>query len=331
MEEQNWDKEWAGLEPEQPRSGRCGCWLAAFVLLIALLGTCLGTTYFAWRQLDLPIDPGEILVPSTAVPLATPPSIDDGIIGTSESSSNATQPPFAATVTLPSSVVTEAEVESEDEDIEARSLAASPPLIDGNLNEWEDVPTIESMHLVFNAESWDGTDDVRAFWQLGWDRDNLYTAVLVEDDTHVQTQRGNSIFKGDGVSIQLDTQLEADFGPRLSPDDFQINLSPGDFAGNPPVAIRFRGDNSGNLIDMVGHGIQVAALRSGNGYTLEAAIPWGNLGITPESGLQMGIALNVNDNDTPGAAVQEVMMSQVATRRFSDPSSWGTIVLRETE
>ena len=58
MDEQNWDNEWLGFEPEQPRSGQCGCWLAALFLFIALSGTCIGTGYFAWRQLDLPINPG---------------------------------------------------------------------------------------------------------------------------------------------------------------------------------------------------------------------------------------------------------------------------------
>ena len=45
----------------------------------------------------------------------------------------------------------------------------------------------------------------------------------------------------------------------------------------------------------------------------------------------MGIALNVNDNDTPGTAVQEVMKSHVGSRRSSDPTSWGTIVLHDVE
>ena len=199
--------------------------------------------------------------------------------------------------------------------------------IDGNLNEWAEFTDYESPYRVFNVDGWDRTDDVRAVWRLGWDENNLYAAVQVEDDIHVQTQSGNTIFMGDGVSLQLDTQLDADFGPGLSPDDFQINLSPGDFANNPPGAYRFRGDNSGNLIDMVGHGVQIAALPSRNGYTLEAAIPWRDIGVSPGSGLRMGIALNVNDNDTPGTAVQEVMKSHVATRSFSDPTSWGMIIL----
>ena len=328
MDAQNWDQEWQGLEPEQPRSGRCGCWLGALILLLALSGACIGTGYFAWRQLDLPIDPGSVLVPPTVAPFNTAPAVDGDIIGTPGSEQAGTRPALAPTVTLASGTVQAPAVASEE--VEAVRLSG-PPAIDGILSDWADLPTYESAYQVFSDASWDGSDDVRAAWRLGWDADNFYIAVQVADDVHVQTEQGNTIFKGDGVSIQLDTQLENDYGPRLSPDDFQINLSPGDFGANPPAAFRFRADNSGNLVDMVGHGIQVAALPSTTGYALEAAIPWSNLGINPQPGLQMGIALNVNDNDTPETAVQEVMKSQVASRRFGDPTSWGTIVLRNAE
>jgi hypothetical protein len=261
-------------------------------------------------------------------PFNTAPAVDNEIVGTPGSEQEVTRPPLAATVTLASGAVPTPAITGEN--VEAIRLSG-PPAIDGILSDWADLPTYESTYLVFNDETWDGSDDIRAAWRFGWDEENLYVAIQVADDIHVQTERGNNIFKGDGVSIQLDTQIESDYGPRLSPDDFQINLSPGDFGTNPPAAFRFRADNSGNLIDMVGHGIQVAALPSTTGYALEAAIPWSNLGINPESDLQLGIALNVNDNDTPGTAVQEVMKSHVASRRFSDPTSWGTIVLRDVE
>ncbi len=328
MEDKNWDDEWVGLEPEQPQSGRCGCWLGAMVLLVALFATCLGTAYFAWQQLNLPIDPGAVLSPPTVPPLASLPPIDGGAVSTPELSL-ATQPPLAATVTLPSASAPEDETRpGEDKEAGEALRLVTTPSIDGSLNEWADVPDYESLYRVYNAEGWDGTDDVRAIWRLGWDQSNLYVAVQVRDDIHVQTQRGNTIFKGDGISLQLDTQLEADYGPRLSPDDYQINLSPGDFAGNPAGAYLFRGDSSGNLVDMNGHRTQIAALPTGDGYTVEAAIPWSDLGTSPQAGLRLGIALNVNDNDTPGTAVQEVMKSHVETRLFSDPSSWGVVVLR---
>jgi hypothetical protein len=327
MDEKNWEKEWEGLEPEQPRSGRCGCWLAALLLLIILSAACIGTGYYAWRQLDFPLEPGAILSPPTIAPLASAPAVEGEIIGTPENNFDATRPSLAPTVTLPGSATELGIIEEADAAVTAQSVN-QPVQIDGGLNEWAEFPTYQSAFRVFNSEDWDQSDDVRAIWRLGWDQNNFYITVQVEDDIHVQTQSGSTIFKGDGVSLQIDTELDADLGPSLSPDDFQINLSPGDFANNPPAAYRFRGDTSGNLIDMVGHNIQIASRPSGNGYTLEAAIPWRDIGVSPTPGLRMGIALNVNDNDTPGTAVQEVMMSHVTTRKFNDPSSWGLLILK---
>jgi hypothetical protein len=61
---------------------------------------------------------------------------------------------------------------------------------------------------------------------------------------------------------------------------------------------------------------------------LEAAVPWRDLEKVPEPDLIVGVALNANDNDTPGTAVQEVMMSHVATRTLRDPTGWGTLTLK---
>lgn len=326
MEQFDWNKEWRGLEPEQPKAGRCGCWLGVVGLLIILTGSCLGTLYFAWQQLDLPVNPGSILTGATAPPLATAPAIDQPFVSTRAPGPVATQPPLAPTVTLPGTAPTP-DLESNLVDaVEARALSTAPQ-IDGNLGEWANGQVYESAFRVFNVEGWDGSDDVLASWRLGWDQDYLYVAVQVEDDTHVQTQQGNTIFQGDGVSLQLDTELAADFGPNISPDDFQINLSPGDFGGNPPTVYAFRGDNNGALVDLSIPDITYGTLRTGDGYTLEAAIPWSGLNMTPGPGMRLGIALNVNDNDTPNTAEQEVMKSHVPTRQFSDPTSWGTLIL----
>lgn len=43
--------------------------------------------------------------------------------------------------------------------------------------------------------------------------------------------------------------------------------------------------------------------------------------------LQRPVALNVTDNDQPRTAVQELYLSHVATRLFTDPTSWGTLTL----
>jgi hypothetical protein len=128
--------------------------------------------------------------------------------------------------------------------------------------------------------------------------------------------------------MQFDTERNADFGPGLSPDDYQITLSPGNFADLPPSAFRFQGTENGRILDAPGrHQVSVAAQETSEGYTLEAAIPWTDLNLTPRPGLVIGLALNANDNDVPGTAVQEVMMSHVAGRTLTDPTSWGTLTL----
>ena len=149
------------------------------------------------------------------------------------------------------------------------------------------------------------------------------------DDIHVQTQTGNQLFRGDSVDVQFDTDRAGDFGDGLSRDDFQITFSPGNFATLPPSAFRFQGTDNGRILDAPGgHQVTLASKRSAGGYTLEAVVPWSELDLTPTPGLIIGLALNANDNDTPGTAVQEVMKSHISTRTLTDPSGWGTLTLR---
>ena len=105
-------------------------------------------------------------------------------------------------------------------------------------------------------------------------------------------------------------------------------MSPGDFGDLPASAFRFRGREDGRILDAPGHDVRLAARQTESGYTMEAAIPWADLGLSPSAGLVIGLALNANDNDTPGTAVQEVMMSHVASRTLTDPDGWGTLTRR---
>jgi hypothetical protein len=207
--------------------------------------------------------------------------------------------------------------------------AASPPIIDGSLAEWPSQPSFLAAHQVYAVSEWDGSDDVTAAWQLLWDNDNLYIAVTVTDDIHVQTQTGRDSHRGDSLEIQLDTDRFGDLQAiQVSADDYQITLSPGNFVDLPPSAYRFRGSTSGRIEDAPGHAIAVAAQRTPTGYALEAAIPWSDLSVTPHAGLVLGLALNVNDNDSPGTAVQEIMKSSAPERILVVPSSWGTLTLQ---
>jgi len=202
------------------------------------------------------------------------------------------------------------------------------PTIDGNLEEWGDISAYVATHRTHQDVSWDGTEDLVPVWQIKWDDRFFYFGVAVSDDRHVQTRQDDQVYRGDSVEIQLDTDPFTDAGvTELSPDDFQIILSPGDFQNVPPVAVRLRGDFPGRFQVVPGHNIIVDAQPAAGGYMLEAAIPWSDLNVTPRAGLIMGAVLNCTDNDTPGTAVQEVVMSSIESRRYADPTTWGMITL----
>ena len=316
------DEEWVGLEPEQP--GQTPPWLvwAGVALVVVVVSAiCVGSAYLLVNQFEARTAGAPTLAPPT--PPGGEGEEGEGETAVSPEPATTDAPNLAPTATLPGAAT------PTRGNVEAVRLE-TPPTIDAGLDDWPaDAPTYESSHLVFSNDNWDGTRDLTAVWRLGWDGQHLYVGVVVADDTHVQTQTGNQIFRGDSVDIQFDTERAGDFGPRLSPDDYQITLSPGDFGDLAPAAFRFRGTENGRILDAPGgHNVRIDARQTGDGYVLEAAIPWTDLDVAPRAGLVLGMALNANDNDTPETAVQEVMMSHIATRTLTDPTTWGTLVLR---
>ncbi len=321
----NFDNEWDGLEPEQPdppEKKGSGAWMGVGLAII-LLVVCLGGAFVVIRQfLDRTGNPtGPVEVPTSPVEVVEEEENEDESPPEEE---EAPELDLAPTVTPAGQ--TQPPIGSGNIEISALSGVLQ---IDGNLGDWPDVSTVNSSFRVYAADGWDGSEDLTAVWYLTYDQENLYIGIDITDDTHVQIESGNQIFRGDSVDIQFDTDRAGDYAARLSPDDFQITLSPGDFGSLPPAAFRFQGTVENQILDAPGgHRVTVAAQKTEQGYVMEAAIPWSDLSLTPSEGLVIGIALNANDNDTPGTAVQEVMMSHVSTRTLRNPTGWGTLTLK---
>lgn len=304
-------------EPEEPQPRRP--WL--LLVLGSIVGACLVVACAAGGYFLLqPVLSQPTLPPPPAIP--TVPGSDETATAAAvaEAAEPATPDPDATlgpapTVTLP----------SDSGDVTA-SLRDNPPTIDGDLGDWPGEATVRSAYRVYAYDEWDGSDDLDASWRLAWDTARLYVAVQITDDVHVQTQTGAFIYQGDSVELQVDINPQAG-ATLVNPATSQVILSPGDFAGIPPSAARFRGTDEGELPQVPGHSIDVAARQTADGYVLEAAIPWSDLNVTPTAGMRLGLALNANDNDTPGAARQEVMMSSEQGRTLRNPSTWGTLIL----
>jgi tRNA A-37 threonylcarbamoyl transferase component Bud32 len=250
-----------------------------------------------------------VIVPS---PTAVPPTNEPATAVPPTNTPQPTQTPLAPIISA---------------DVTAIRLNTAPT-IDGNLSDWPQIRPVSSNYLVYQYDGWDGIDDVNALWYLGWDSANLYIAVVVTDDSHVQTQSDVLIYKGDSVDLQFDTDLAGDYGTSLSPDDFQLLLSPGDFRAVPQALFLWQGTSGRNEL-VASNQIVLNAQATADGYQLEAAIPWQNLSLQPTAGLTIGLALNVSDNDLPGTAVQELLKSNVETRTYLSPATWGTLTLQE--
>lgn len=311
------------------------------VIVLAALALMAGGWFFFQRRTVRPTATPVIAIPNLPTPTSDgaggapepitqiTPQVTEEPEETEEASTDGDEetetPEPVATATLkPTDEPTEPAASTVNVNIPRRQSSIQ---IDGSLDEWGEPIAISNV-IVYSSSQWDGSDDVEANWYLSWDEQALYVAALVIDDTHAQYSQGAESFRGDSLELQLDTDRAGDFGNGISADEVQLELSPGNFGDIPPQAWRFVGSNSGVYLDAPSASISVAASEAPFGYFIEARIPWSDLNVTPSAGLVIGANLNVNDNDT-AAPLQELMKSNVATRSYANPTTWGSLTLAE--
>ena len=200
----------------------------------------------------------------------------------------------------------------------------SPPSLDGNFSEWSSAKIYPAHAIVYGKDNWSGNPDLQGNFQVGWDASNLYLAVSVSDQLYVQMASGGEMYKGDSIEILMDTNQQADFYVEsLSPDDYQLGISPGNPAPSrsPEAFLWFPSTISG------GRSVQIYASVTSDGYLIEAAIPWSTFGIQPQNGQHYGFALSVSDNDNDAASVQQSLASSLPSRRLTNPTTWGDLYL----
>jgi serine/threonine protein kinase len=198
------------------------------------------------------------------------------------------------------------------------------PRIDGSLDEWSSRRYPVPYNVYDPDNSWTGYDDLAAEFQISWDISFLYLAVQVIDDVHAQNESGDTIFKGDDVDIQIDADLAGDFThSELSGDDGQIGISPGNFTDRSPESYIWLPAHR----ESANTGIDIASVKTAKGYIVETAVPWSALGGRPELETPVGFNINISDNDDVNTSVQQVMISTSPNRTWSNPQTWGTLII----
>ncbi|MGY8686976.1 MAG: sugar-binding protein, partial [Verrucomicrobiales bacterium] len=200
----------------------------------------------------------------------------------------------------------------------------------------------------------EGPEDASAKWKALWDEDNLYFFIEVKDDTRFTD---TDQWTDDSVELYLDTESlgkgddpvadyrpEGDqFGPLLEeiPEDpaerpfpiYQLTIIAGQdqiyngvnhrtWVNSHPVA-ELDADNKA-----LHQGVSV---DSGDGYTLEIALPWESLGAaTPTDILDrgsFGFGIAINDNDVGGTRETQLMWATGLGDLWNNPTQFPDVAL----
>jgi LmbE family N-acetylglucosaminyl deacetylase len=209
-----------------------------------------------------------------------------------------------------------------------RRLRTAPSL-DGTDAGWSEVP----VEKITPEQRVQGTvtdeADSSARFRLGYDRDTLYVDVEVKDEKVVSNIAPNDIrghWRSDSVEICFDPQA----GSEDTLGCFKVGIFPFDTTG------RVRGARDADAhqgpVEETAPGTRLVSKRTSDGYRIQAAIPFSEIGISPARGRRLGFNLIVYDGDKADAAPGEnINESRIAWSPRSgvqgQPEDWGRIDL----
>jgi hypothetical protein len=237
-----------------------------------------------------------------------------------------------------------------------------PIAVDGDLGDWDGAAWIamdQRPDVVYGAGAWKGPQDASFKTAIRWEPKALLLALEVTDNALLQEKKGPDMWEGDHAEIWIDADLLGDYSEAVnSADDFQIGLSPGNFAGLAPEVHVWVPSVDPKSISQ----LEIAAQKKPSGYTLEVRIPakflfqtaGKRVGVEPigyspqiprrispqinalqngvlnssslKSGFRLGIMVDVSDADNPQQP-QKAMLSTSPERQWGDPTTFNILEL----
>jgi cellulose/xylan binding protein with CBM9 domain/Big-like domain-containing protein/parallel beta helix pectate lyase-like protein len=187
----------------------------------------------------------------------------------------------------------------------------TPISVDGALGEWNGAGQAAFSGLSGSANA-----------SLLWDDTNLYVAFRVTDSqlSSLQTTRDSaSLWQDDAVEVYIDTR--SDRAGTMQPDDYQLIVN----INNVQADLR----GTGNDKDASWNAMWPSAVAPlANGYAVEIAIPWAQIGVTPVAGMTLGIDLAVDNSNPTGTPAYETFdWAQIAPGPYAQPSRWKQVQL----
>lgn len=183
--------------------------------------------------------------------------------------------------------------------------APSPISVDGVLT--ENIWSLDFASFVHES----GSNTARA--GCLWDKDRLYVAVDVDDDSVVE----GTVWNADTVNLFIDGESVKG---AYSPNEKSVGLYAFAFEGD----IRTGNNNAGNLKT---DGIEYSFSKRDGGYCFEASIPWTSLGITPSIGKVMGVTVNIDNIDKGSGISTSYFNTQMTGGDTKNSANWAQVTL----
>jgi hypothetical protein len=184
-----------------------------------------------------------------------------------------------------------------------------PPVIDGQLDDWErkcPIPLIgrNQLQVLDPKYQWQPAN-LNGVAYLGWDAQNLYVAVEVIDDLHQAAGEGETVTQGDSVALAIDPSAGGADAARQAFVLYVSSQRP--TGGSGTVTLwRSRPHSGGRPAGHLARDSSVCevVVKPGDGRCVyELRLPWSELGgIAPVFAGQVGLSLQLNDNDGSGPA-----------------------------
>ncbi|NQX58665.1 sugar-binding protein [Paenibacillus qinlingensis] len=179
---------------------------------------------------------------------------------------------------------------------------AAPVTIDGNLTEtdWQITTPI--------TKTVSGATYTSSQFGVMWDSTYLYVGVNIADPALFNDS--TNIYDDDSFDIYIDANHNRNF--TYDAYDRQFAFGYNDLTGS---------EKAGHLT-----GVLFKTTPITGGYSLEAAIPWSNLGITPTAGMKFGFDIANNDDSNGGARDSQTMWNGTGNN-WTNTAAFGDVLL----
>ena len=205
----------------------------------------------------------------------------------------------------------------------------SAPELDGSAHNWASLPAIAISPTDLIQGKVADASDSSAVFRVAHDGAVLFVDLEVKDDHVVSNIAPNDIrghWRSDSVEICIDPTV----GAEDTMGCFKLGIFPFDTSG----VVRAARDADANQgpIEETAPGTRVVSRRTADGYRIQAAIPFREIGVSLQKSRRLGFNIIIYDGDKADAAIGEnINKSRIAWAPRSGvngrPENWGRVDL----